>query len=731
MKHVLICLVVASVSFCANTSLSQSSWFWQNPSPTGQILNAVSSPDTNTVVAVGTFGTLLRSTDGGVTWKQQMIGTTHHLNGVSFGDANSGAAVGSYGVILHTTNAGATWVAQSSGTSEFLNGVCFTDAWTGTVVGSKGTILRTTNGGATWATQSSGTTNSLWSVDFVDANTGAAVGEAGTVLWTTNGGATWTAQSSGTVWPLFGVHITDDSTGTAAGWGPADSRSADGQVLRTTDGGATWVGQRIQSTPLYAVRFSDAKTGTGVGTNGLIGINGIIVHTTDGGLTWTPVDTVSNDVLKAVHFANARIGWAVGAKGAIFCTTDGGVKWSAQSTLPTASTLYGGCFVDDNTAFLVGGNGTMLRTTDGGATWNTPIGDFAGVEFHGIAFADADSGTAVGNFLGSFRTTDAGASWVWQNSVIRYTYAVCFPGSRIGYVAGNGIGKTTDGGATWVRQTKGPTLAAVCFTDTNTGTAVGTFIMLRTTDGGVNWTEMPGMTNYVFNDVSFTDANTGTAVGWDGTSCCIIRTTDGGATWTNQPSGLPGVPINPLLNAVRFADANTGIVVGQTNGIGELDTPAGYPLSVILRTTNGGSTWIQDPFTSYNELFGVSSLNAHTWMAFGYGGTILRTDNGGLTSIKVDPPPGTTIPAYVALLQNYPNPFNPSTTIRYSLPHQTRVTLAVFNILGQQVAILQNGDQDAGFHEVRFDGSRLASGLYFYRIQAGEFVQTKSSLLLK
>jgi photosystem II stability/assembly factor-like uncharacterized protein len=408
------------------------------------------------------------------------------------------------------------------------------------------------------------------------------------------------------------------------------------------------------------------------------------------------------------------------------------VKWSAQSTLPTSSALYGGCFVDDKTAFAVGNNGALLRTTDGGSTWTRPSGDFGPTEFHAIAFADADSGTAVGNFHGYFRSTDGGASWVWEyNTIMLFANAVCFPSSRVGYMVGNGIAKTTDGGASWIKQSAGPDLAAVCFTDTNTGTAVGYFNMLRTTDGGVNWTEVPGMTNYFLYGVSFTDANTGTAVGSDGTGSCIIRTTDGGATWTNQPSGLPGAPFNSILNAVCFLDANTGIAVGQSSGIGELDIPAGYIISVILRTTNGGSTWAQDPFTSYNELLGVSSLNAHSLMAFGHGGTILRTDNGGLTGIKNSPPFRSASPAQVVLMQNYPNPFNPSTTIRYSLPHRTRVTLGVFNILGQQVALLQNGDQDAGFHEVRFDGSGLASGVYFYRIQAGDFVQTKKLALVK
>jgi hypothetical protein len=91
----------------------------------------------------------------------------------------------------------------------------------------------------------------------------------------------------------------------------------------------------------------------------------------------------------------------------------------------------------------------------------------------------------------------------------------------------------------------------------------------------------------------------------------------------------------------------------------------------------------------------------------------------------------TEIPNYYSLSQNYPNPFNPSTTIKYTLPVSENVKLSVYDITGREVAVLVNEYKTSGIYEVNFDASKLASGVYFYKIQAGEFTATKKMLLVK
>jgi len=93
--------------------------------------------------------------------------------------------------------------------------------------------------------------------------------------------------------------------------------------------------------------------------------------------------------------------------------------------------------------------------------------------------------------------------------------------------------------------------------------------------------------------------------------------------------------------------------------------------------------------------------------------------------------PATDIPKKFELAQNYPNPFNPSTIIKYSVPENGFVRLSVYNLIGEEVSILVNEMIDAGFYEVTFNAAGLPSAIYFYRLQAGSFVETKKMVLMK
>jgi hypothetical protein len=167
---------------------------------------------------------------------------------------------------------------------------------------------------------------------------------------------------------------------------------------------------------------------------------------------------------------------------------------------------------------------------------------------------------------------------------------------------------------------------------------------------------------------------------------------------------------------------------------GETGTPVAHAASADP-TTRSSYTQFNVPFIYYNSdipdlciaQFSVALANGITTVHVGSYFLLDDLAFAGAAGVDVSP----ESPVSFKLRQNFPNPFNPSTTIGYGLPNRSRVTLTVINTLGEQVAQLVDGELDAGNHEVRFDASGLSSGVYFYRIQAGNFVATRRLLLLR
>ena len=181
--------------------------------------------------------------------------------------------------------------------------------------------------------------------------------------------------------------------------------------------------------------------------------------------------------------------------------------------------------------------------------------------------------------------------------------------------------------------------------------------------------------------------------------------------------------------------------LGEPFDLTELDVywETAYARSYVIQASADGTTWVvvkneaagdggidRIPVSvraRYIKLIGVQ--RATQW---GY--SILEFEMYGSAVTEVQEGAGM-LPATVVLHQNYPNPFNPSTTIRYGLPIRSRLTLTLYNTLGQQVATLVEGEMDAGFHEAVFDAAGLASGVYICKLTAGGFVETRKLVLVR
>lgn len=174
-------------------------------------------------------------------------------------------------------------------------------------------------------------------------------------------------------------------------------------------------------------------------------------------------------------------------------------------------------------------------------------------------------------------------------------------------------------------------------------------------------------------------------------------------------------PGNPGISGFGDADYSRRLVVGDVSGDGKLDA--------IYSSPTDGSVIVAKHNTTTLSILDGDGTN-DTWL------TGWCVESGGSPKVS-EPPHEDVLPSIFTLNQNYPNPFNPMTVISYSLPTASDVKLDVFNILGQKVTTLVNGRQEAGEHTITWDASQFSSGVYFYRIQTADAVETKKMLLLK
>jgi photosystem II stability/assembly factor-like uncharacterized protein len=465
---------------------------------------------------------------------------------------------------------------------------------------------------------------------------------------------------------------------------------------------------------LGAVFFLDENIGWSVGQSG------IVLKTTNGGDLWS--QNIIPDVywLADVFFTNEYTGWAVQSypEGRIYKTTDGGNNWFLQRviTFPGYIAIQ---FYNINLGWAVNyfyANNEIVKTTDGGNSWiPTSIQSGYYDEFQNIKFVNEFTGYVVCSTGEILKSTDSGDTWNFKSSVAAWLYSVDFVNPDTGWVVGNygKIYKTTDGANTWVSQNTPTTspLYDIKFINENLGWAVGYGVILKTIDGGTNWIWSFG--GFAHKSLCFINQNTGWVVGASGK---IFKTTDGGALpveltsfgfkLSNNKVNLSWTTTTELNNhgfeIERSIDKISWRTIGFKEGKGTTSEPQQYSYSDNILDLTTSKIYYRLKQVDFNGSFEYSDI------------------------LEV-----LIAPSKFSLEQNYPNPFNPNTNIQFAISSLQFVTLKVYDVLGNEVATLVNQEKPAGNYEVEFDASHLSSGVYYYQLWTGEFVETKKMILLR
>ena len=273
--------------------------------------------------------------------------------------------------------------------------------------------------------------------------------------------------------------------------------TANGITKKTTNGGYNW--STLSGGNLSGIFFLNDLTGWVVGYPGYIG------RTTNGG-TFTQQTSGVSDRLNDVFFINENTGWVVGGDFSverIFKTTNGGINWITQ-TSNTANKLFSVYFINENTGWSVGGPSSpkIIKTTNSGTNWITQTTS-AGTSLYSVMFADANTGWAVAGYIGGetiIKTINGGDSWFSQSSGdTRYLRDCYVKNSNTMVAVGQGgkIVTTTNCGNNWIIQSTGSSveLWSVDFPSDTVGYAIGSNVVLKTTNGGVTF--ISGSTNYI------------------------------------------------------------------------------------------------------------------------------------------------------------------------------------------------------------------------------------------
>ncbi len=717
--------------------------------------------DVNTGLACGENGVIVRTTDAGVTWSSVYSGTGF-IYDIFFLNATVGYACGVATIgLLKTTDAGQTWTQIPTILPSSSYCIYAFDENLILLGSTTGNILRSTDGGTSWSTIYAAGTSLIWNINFVNADTGMVVGIDAPIAVTTDAGLTWTLRNTGipATSDFFDIDIRQNTiyiTGDSYDIYSTTDLGVTWNAIDYTDPSSSWVAGTFKSgfisdnefvtvgsygivnktiiSPNSTIAFGKwlkagitydiwAESPTGrvilVGSAGISGVTfDQAMYSTDGGITWAIATNASSAVtFYSLSMVSSLVGYAACADHYVYKTTDGGASW-IQVTQPivSLSDLRTASFLDENNGYVFGEAGLGYKTTDGGTTWTALTTGITGT-LYGSHFLDVNNGFICGATGTISKTTDGGTTFTALNSNNTSTiYTVYMVNANVGYASGSSgrVRKTIDGGATWTTVDVGntsPALYDIQFRDENNGITVGsTGRTYSTTDGGATWLfESTGASSTLYA-VHIEKSSTGFSSVYIGGSTGLVLKNSNliiPVELTSFTASIQGSGV--VLNWSTATEINNQGFEIQRKSLNSEFQKIGY--------VSGFGTTTESKSYSYSDFNLEAGQYIYRLKQIDFDGTFEYSNE-----IEVDI---NLTPNEYSLYQNYPNPFNPSTTIKFALPSTSNVKVEIFNMLGESVGILSDGIKEAGYHNVTWNAPNVASGIYFYSIQAKSLEGTK------
>ncbi len=709
MKNIitLLCLELLLSFFVNNKSNSQ----WQSIGPEGGQVKQLWSNNQD-IYVMGYGSGMFKSTNDGQSWYR--LNNVKSSTGVFYGIGsnlvcsfyNSNIPSGLY----YSSNAGLNWSIGSglpnniAPQSLSANGNTFYLYWN-----SPAGFYISDNFGVSWTLVNSEFL-SIMNMVFTGSTIYASTAGTTKVIMSTNNGSNW-INISGNLPPYYNESnyaITVLNGNLYKGYG---GFNVTGGIYKTTNNGQNWfaINNGLSNSNIYCL-FND-------GTNLFAGTQTGVFKSTNGGDLWSAINSgTESSICKTIIKKGSNLFAGYLGKGGLYKSSDSGNNWTLNVTGFNGQNIYYIANMGNKIFATMGGNG-VWKTLNNGINW-TKVSN--GLPNYDDFYADGLTSDGANLFLNFrdtnftnriYKSSDEGNNWINSNSGITSSSINCIEANNNTVFAGTNAGLfvSTNSGNNWtLLGLDTSAIRAIAFQGTNNIFLTTSYKIFQSTNSGVNWIDITGNLQVLgLREIEIVNQ---TIIVTQKES--IHRRNISGGNWSLCINGLPA---NTEIEAISIINGNYIMI-----GIEEVEA--------IYLSDNLGDNWINVSDGSPRESAFCPAILVGTNVFVGTDASLYKRPLSEIIGIQNI---STEIPGSYSLSQNFPNPFNPVTNINFDIIAKGNVKLFIYDILGRKISTLVNEVLQPGSYKIDWDAANFPSGVYFYKLEAGSFSETKKMILIK